>query len=493
MKKGVIRSLVILLLFVFIAVLIPEHDSEAATRGTGMYFVSGKWRYYENGTYTKITSVVKGTVDGESGWWYVRNGVLTRITIVAKNENGWFYCKNGKVDFTYKGFGKNSKVWLYCVNGKANLNANGLYMGTVDGVTANWYVQNGKVKFINTVARNSSGWWAVRKGKVDYSFTGICSNEYGSWYCKNGKVDFDYTGFAQCSSGWFFIKNGKVDTSFNGLYNGTVNGTNGRWYVVKGKVQFKTLIVDYAGDKALVVKGVVKTTFNGFYTYDGTTWYIENGYVDTDRKDIIKGNVAGTTAWWFVNNGHVEYSTLLASNSNGTWYIRNGKVDFSFTGYYVYNGERFYIEGGKVIRDGIENAMISKAQNYYSKTGYLILVDREHSKVMVLKGSSYNWERLYYWDCNCGAEETETPTGEFTVGIKLLYFGPEDEYRCWYASQIYGDVLFHSVLYDPDDAPNVIIDGRLGQNNSHGCVRLAIENAKWIYDNISSGTKVVIY
>lgn len=36
-------------------------------------------------------------------------------------------------------------------------------------------------------------------------------------------------------------------------------------------------------------------------------------------------------------------------------------------------------------------------------------------------------------------------------------------------------------------------DGRLGINASHGCVRLAIDDAKWIYDNIPSKTKVVVY
>ena len=40
---------------------------------------------------------------------------------------------------------------------------------------------------------------------------------------------------------------------------------------------------------------------------------------------------------------------------------------------------------------------------------------------------------------------------------------------------------------------NRVMDGRLGINASHGCVRLAIENAKWIYDTIPRGTKVVTY
>ena len=38
-----------------------------------------------------------------------------------------------------------------------------------------------------------------------------------------------------------------------------------------------------------------------------------------------------------------------------------------------------------------------------------------------------------------------------------------------------------------------IIDDRLGEALSHGCIRLAPENAKWIYDNILDGTTVVIH
>ena len=36
-------------------------------------------------------------------------------------------------------------------------------------------------------------------------------------------------------------------------------------------------------------------------------------------------------------------------------------------------------------------------------------------------------------------------------------------------------------------------DGTIGANASHGCVRLELANAKWIYDNVPYGTKVVVY
>ncbi|WP_334296422.1 L,D-transpeptidase [Mediterraneibacter catenae] len=65
-------------------------------------------------------------------------------------------------------------------------------------------------------------------------------------------------------------------------------------------------------------------------------------------------------------------------------------------------------------------------------------------------------------------------------------------YTCWYYTQFYGNYLFHSVLYNPGSMSS-IQDGRLGINASHGCVRLSLSNAKWIYDNIPSSTKVVVY
>ena len=65
--------------------------------------------------------------------------------------------------------------------------------------------------------------------------------------------------------------------------------------------------------------------------------------------------------------------------------------------------------------------------------------------------------------------------------------------RCFYFSPFKGGYGFHSVLYYRDPTPARIKDGRLGMDLSHGCVRLDVNHAKWIYDNCPIGTKVVIY
>ncbi len=134
-------------------------------------------------------------------------------------------------------------------------------------------------------------------------------------------------------------------------------------------------------------------------------------------------------------------------------------------------------------------AMLSRANNYSSSTGWLLMADTTNCKVGVYRGSRGHWQQVYFWDCTPGAYATPTVIGEFTVTGKGYVFG--HGYSCYYYTQFYGDYLFHSIKYYQGTFN--VMDGRLGVHASLGCVRLALQNAKWIYDNIPYGTKVVTY
>ena len=133
--------------------------------------------------------------------------------------------------------------------------------------------------------------------------------------------------------------------------------------------------------------------------------------------------------------------------------------------------------------------MVWKAQGYYSSTNWLILVDNTDNKVGIFNGSRGNWNLVQYWTCTTGKASTPTVLGEYQVGSRGYSFG--SGFTCYYWTQFYHDYLFHSIPYDENTFR--VQDGRLGQNLSHGCVRLDINNAKWIYDNIPTRTKVVSY
>ena len=94
--------------------------------------------------------------------------------------------------------------------------------------------------------------------------------------------------------------------------------------------------------------------------------------------------------------------------------------------------------------------------------------------------------------CSGGAD---TPTGYFSTPVASswrLLMGPS---YGQYATRIYSSYLFHSVPYYSQHKDDVEYDefNKLGTIASLGCIRLAVVDVKWIYDNCPLGTPVVIY
>lgn len=130
-----------------------------------------------------------------------------------------------------------------------------------------------------------------------------------------------------------------------------------------------------------------------------------------------------------------------------------------------------------------------RANLYSSSTPYLLMVNRSRHKVYIFQGYRGNWKQIRKWYCGDGAASTPTVEGTFKVQSRGYYFDSGSA-RCYWWTQFYGNYLFHSVLYHKD---GTLMDGRVGMALSHGCVRLEIQNAKWIYDTIPSGSTVVVY
>lgn len=90
---------------------------------------------------------------------------------------------------------------------------------------------------------------------------------------------------------------------------------------------------------------------------------------------------------------------------------------------------------------------------------------------------------------------SDTPEGIFKTPARYSWhvlMGP-----CYgqYCTRIVGGILFHSVPYNTMHKYDLMYKSfnRLGWIISHGCVRLAVNDSKWIYDNCPLGTTVVIY
>ncbi len=98
--------------------------------------------------------------------------------------------------------------------------------------------------------------------------------------------------------------------------------------------------------------------------------------------------------------------------------------------------------------------------------------------------------------CSTGLKATPSDVGEWVLPgrhARWCYF-PAWGSHAQYWTKINDSIAFHSVTYSEVsyDAMNVKSYKNLGKRASHGCVRLLVSDAKWIYDNIGEGVVVTI-
>ena len=128
---------------------------------------------------------------------------------------------------------------------------------------------------------------------------------------------------------------------------------------------------------------------------------------------------------------------------------------------------------------------------------YKLIVDVSEQMVY-----AYQWNGSNYGTCvremicSTGENATPTPLGTYqaagaTGTGEWYWFGEFECYAKW-AYRIVGGILFHSVIYSKGKALNKTSVRKLGRKASHGCIRLKVEDAKWIYETCPAGTTVVV-
>ena len=305
-----------------------------------------------------------------------------------------------------------------------------------------------------------------------------------TWWRDRSKSYFGSDGVAQ--SGWKTLSGKRY-------YIDPITFKTVRWEQTIGGKQY------YFNDDYSMHTGLVtwwKDGTKSFYGNDGViasgwqSWSGSRYYFDPKTYKAVQWSQTIEGKEYYFDEHYRMHTGWLRWNATGkySFYDSNGVI---VKGKRTIHGVTYdFGTTGRIDLDWIQLDIVNKAQSYSSSTGYLILVNTLENKVAIFTGRSGNWNLSKYWKCSDGAAATPTVKGTFTVQNRGRSFG--SGYTCWYWTQFYGNYLFHSVLYNPGSMSSVQ-DGRIGYSISHGCVRLELSNAKWIYDNIPRGTKVVIY
>ena len=466
---------------------------------TGWAWLGNSWYYLDpaqNGrTVTDGAALVDGTwyaFDGSgrmtsSGWvlaggsWYLAEGSGALKTGWHRVNGAWYYLDpidakmatgdvavGGKSYYLDESGAMVAGAWVRDAEGVWYwYGADGALVSAIDGLKATfadgsvrsgltqlgntWYlldanviqtgeqVVDGKVHlFDEKTGEAVTGWQKSTDGFwLRYDAQGAMQNGWvwdGAWYYLDPETGVMKTGWAQVDGAWYLL-------SASGAMRTGWNNVGGTWYLMRST-------------------GALCTG----WAWDGSAWY----YLES---------------WGGMHTGWLSL--------NGTWYFLDYDSGYMHTGWTWAGGQYYWFneDGSLGSVDCTWRDMFQWAQSYYSSTNWLMLTDTSGCRTAIYYGRHGAWRPVKEWICSPGAPATPTVTGEFTVTGKGYSFG--NGFTCYYYTQFYGDYLYHSVLYYQNSFR--VMDGRLGMHLSHGCVRLDIDNAKWIYDNIPYGTKVIIW
>lgn len=256
---------------------------------------------------------------------------------------------------------------------------------------------------------------------------------------------------------------------------------------------------------------------NQWYFFDEVTGVMATGWTDHHNQHyfykndgtMVHGELYLNNEWYYFDDWTGVMATGWTKHHGNTYYYdKNGRMvhgKYTVDGVTYYfddwtgvmaNGWR-YVNGYKVfynadgsIRQNVEN-LIGPQSSYYLK------VNRTTNTVTVFAKDGANGYIIPVKKMICSTGLWNTPTigGTFTLHRMSNWATLMGPVYGQYVTRISGSYLFHSAWYysyGNKRSLSVSEYRKLGNNASHGCVRLTVADAKWIYDHCN-GSRVYIY
>ena len=440
-------------------------DVQAGTArqlGNNWQQMNGSWYWIENGRVATGWRAINGK------WYYLNPADGRMLTGFYKDATGQlFYSDGSGAMLSTTGWYQMNGTW-YWVNGNGSLatgwiNVGGTwyYMGENGAMKTGWYQVNGAWYYSNGSGAMQTGW--LNRGETWYYLTGSGAmatgwiNLGGTWYYLNpGNGDMVGAGWHLINNKWYY-------------FGGSGAMYSNRWignYYVGGNGE------------------MLSNTWVGSYWVGADGKWIPNYDPDANANWVKSGNT------WYYQRPDGSKLTNSWKRINGSWYYF-GADGAMTTGWKYVDGYKFYFgTDGKMVQD--VDKLIGK------QSSYRITVNRVKCQVTVYAANETGNYCIPVKTFTCSVGKAGTPTHAGTYATLKKQNPVELMGPSWgkYGTQInnYGD-WFHSVACSNPDPTYALAAGNynmLGQPASHGCVRLCVRDAKWIYDNCGLYTRVDI-
>ena len=440
-------------------------DVQAGTArqlGNNWQQMNGSWYWIENGRVATGWRVINGK------WYYLNPADGRMLTGFYKDATGQlFYSDGSGVMLTTTGWYLLNGTW-YWVNGNGSLatgwiNVGGTwyYMGENGAMKTGWYQVKGAWYYSNGSGAMQTGWL----------------NRGGTWYYLTGSGAMA-TGWINLGGTWYYLNPSNGDMVGAGWHL-----INNKWYYFDGSGAMYSN--RWIGNYYVGGNGEMLTnTWVGSYWVGADGKWIPNYNPDANANWVKSGNT------WYYQRPDGSKLTNSWKRINGSWYYF-GADGAMTTGWKYVDGYKFYFgTDGKMVQD--VDKLIGK------QSSYRITVNRVKCQVTVYAANETGNYCIPVKTFTCSVGKAGTPTHAGTYATLKKQNPVELMGPSWgkYGTQInnYGD-WFHSVACSNPDPTYALAAGNynmLGQPASHGCVRLCVRDAKWIYDNCGLYTRVDI-
>ena len=405
----------------------------------------------------------------DNNWYYFGKDFIAKKGIQKINEK-YYYFDNNCVMQTgvQKPYG-NSTQYLYG-NGGALQNTEGWHK-----VKDLWYYtnKNGVVK---------TGWQKIKdrwyyfnsKGEMQTGFQTINKKKYYFGGSNDGKMKY----------GWYWIDNQWYyfgATNNDGVMKTGWQKINNKWY--------------YMNNKGIMQTGWQK--INNKWYYLNKSGSMRTGWLQDNNK------------WYFLYDSGAMATGWLKRGSNTWYYMKDSGAMtvgwLKLDDIWYYFTESGKMATGKISINGKTNEFNSKGRwidtAWLAKQSYPYYLEVNRAlNVMTIYCKDYNGEYTIPYRAvtvSTGFPDTPTYLGHSVIdGKNRWYYFEEDEayiaYACFFSQ---GRRMMHSIAYW-EPRHDALVEGefnKLGDIASHGCVRMTIDNAKWIYYNCPNGTPVYVY
>ncbi len=434
------------------------------------------------------------------------DGSIAMNSWVTHNKKKYYAGKNGKILFgTVKISGK---LYHLTADGRLTSYAKSSYDGKYYYAKSNGQLKTGLKKidgkyyyFSPSTGERMSG--TVSADGKTYYFTAKGTAKTG-WLKKDGKYYYhDEKGCRQLGLTVIKKKTYYLDPKYDGAR------ATERWVTVDGKKYYFSS------------KGVMAT---GWLKLGSKTYYLGKDGIKKTGIQSVSGK-----KYFFNKNGVMK--TGWKTSSKKTYYFnpsaKSSAYGAAVTGWAKISGKNYYFNSDAVLQKGMwAYDSASKAYYYLDKKSGAVLTGRQtiDGKVYDLGSTgaykkdpnavpsgpkvirvnrAQNCVTVYQGTtpikaivCSTAADGVSTPKGTFSLLDKLRWHELDGPSWGQYCSHITWNILFHSVpckRYRDNHSLNAAAFNKLGSPASAGCIRLTVADAKWIYDNCSIGTKVIIY